>query len=68
MILKKHEAYDEMSILNDIALLILDRDVTLNENIQIACIPNASSNTYPGTNVDGWIVGWGLRFNINIKY
>ena len=51
-----------MSILNDIALLILDRDVTLNENIQIACIPNASSNTYPGTNVDGWIVGWGLRF------
>ena len=49
-----------MNALNDIGLLILDQNVTLNEKIQIACIPQSSSNTYPGNNLDGWIVGWGL--------
>jgi hypothetical protein len=52
-----------MNGLNDIALLILDRDVTLNEKIQIACLPQSPSNTYPGNNMDAWIVGWGLKYS-----
>ncbi len=35
------------------------KEVTLNKFIQIACLPPAKSSTYPGENVDGWIVGWG---------
>jgi secreted trypsin-like serine protease len=45
--------------LNDIAILKLSQNVTLNEYIQIACLPKSQSNTYPGTNIPGWIVGWG---------
>jgi hypothetical protein len=63
----KHEAYDDDNLLNDIALLILDRDVTLNEKIQLACLPQSLSKTYPGNNVDGWIAGWGFNLFSWIK-
>ena len=50
-----------MNLLNDIALLILDQAVTLNEKIQIACLPQSTSSTYPGDNLDAWAVGWGFK-------
>ena len=55
----KHENYDSDEELNDFALLILDREVDLNQKIQLACLPSSQSNTYPGTNRDAWVVGWG---------
>lgn len=40
-------------------MLILDKDVELNEFIQLACLPQESSN-YPGNRLDVYAVGWGL--------
>ena len=41
------------------ALLKLSRSVTLNKNIQIACLPIAKSNTFPPVNSPVIVVGWG---------
>lgn len=35
-------------------------DVTLNKYIQVACLPQQTSSSYPSTNSSAWIVGWGL--------
>ena len=57
---KPHEMYDPYFTLNDIALLVLDKEVELNEHIQIACLP-PDSFSYPGTNItEAYAVGWGL--------
>jgi hypothetical protein len=42
-----HSGYNDNSYLNDIALVILEEQVELNEYIQIACLPNPSANNYP---------------------
>ncbi len=42
----------------DIAVFILDEDVILNKNIQLACLPKYS-NSFPNTNATGYAVGWG---------
>lgn len=31
----------------------------MNENIQVACLPNAKWNQYPQPNVPAWSMGWG---------
>jgi trypsin len=54
-----HENYSSSDYSNDIALLFLPTNVTLNNYIQIACLPKESSNTYPGTNVSVYAAGWG---------
>jgi hypothetical protein len=41
-------------------MLYLTRDVTLNNYIQPACLPSASSTSYPGTYVDVYTAGWGF--------
>ena len=46
---------------NDIALLYLTSPVTLNNYIQLACLPS-SSTTYPGTNVFGYAAGYGSTY------
>jgi hypothetical protein len=47
-------------MLNDIAILKLAYEVTLNSNIQLACLPDPSIPHYP-TNygVDTYAMGWG---------
>ncbi|CAF0860141.1 unnamed protein product [Brachionus calyciflorus] len=56
-----HENYDESTILNDIAILKLDKEVELNERIQLACLPNYSLELYPSdVNIKSWVQGWGL--------
>jgi trypsin len=57
---KKHASYSDTTFQNDIALLYLASDVTLNNYIQIACIPSTSSTSYPGINLDVYAAGWGL--------
>ncbi len=37
--------------------------MTLSDFIQIACLPNAQSSTFPGTNVFAYASGWGLTSN-----
>lgn len=54
----KHASYDANTYLNDIALLILDSDITLNTYVKLACLPNAST-TYPPVNQNVWASGWG---------
>ena len=53
----KHPKYDEVSSLNDIALLKLPRNQKLTNKVQIACLP-ASTLTLP-TNSIITAVGWG---------
>ena len=44
--------------MNDIALLILDKDITLNTFIKTACLPPLTS-FYPPENVNVIASGWG---------
>jgi hypothetical protein len=45
-------------------ILTLVKEVNLNRNIQIACLPTTSSNNFPASNADGWIVGWGSYISL----
>jgi len=54
----KHASYDSTTMLNDIALLILDQNITLNTYVKLACLPNSSSS-YPPVNQNAWASGWG---------
>ena len=38
----KHSDYNELTLHNDIGLLKLDREVKLDKQIQLACLPNPS--------------------------
>ena len=55
----KHESWYDTTFRNDIALFYLSSDVTLNNYIQIACLPTSTSTSYPGVNLDVYAVGWG---------
>jgi len=61
---KKHPEYDDVNIVNDIALIFLAIPVVLNNYIQLACLPPHISDTFPGVNIDAWVAGWGL-LNMN---
>ena len=54
-------SFDDQNVLNDIAILKLNSIVSLNEQIQLACLPNPkwNSNSYPPVNSTAWIIGWG---------
>ena len=54
-----HSEYDPTTRKNDIALLILSSEVTLSSNIQLSCLPSTNSDSYPGSDVNGYVVGWG---------
>ncbi|CAF0947221.1 unnamed protein product [Brachionus calyciflorus] len=56
----QHPNFDSESSLNDIAIIKLEKDVTLNEQIQPACLPKPNVLFYPpNTNIPVFAVGWG---------
>lgn len=52
-----HPQYDPRSYNNDIALMELDANVTLNQNIWPICLPSPTYEFLPGH--EAWITGWG---------
>lgn len=52
-----HENYNPLSYDNDIALMELDANVTLNQNIWPICLP-AATHDFPAGQ-EAWITGWG---------
>ncbi|XP_062283383.1 suppressor of tumorigenicity 14 protein homolog [Scomber scombrus] len=52
-----HKDYDPSTYDNDIALMELDSDVTLNQNIWPICLPSTTHNFPAGQ--EAWITGWG---------
>ena len=56
----QHENFlsNNQGVYNDIALLILSSEVTLNEFIQIACLPEAKTDSFPKNGVSGYAVGY----------
>lgn len=58
----KHEKYVNSTFQNDIALLILDKTITLNAYIKVACLPEASTS-YPPVDKKVLVSGWGLISN-----
>ena len=46
-ILFKHENYDDSSDSNDIGLIVLAEEVSLNEYIQPACLPSSQTDNFP---------------------
>lgn len=54
-----HESYDDVNVLNDIAVLKLSSKVTLSSLIQPACLPDQKSNSYPVPDRASYAAGWG---------
>lgn len=52
-----HQDYDPGSYDNDIALMELDAQVTLNQNIWPICLPSPTYHFPVGS--EAWITGWG---------
>ncbi|KAM3617876.1 uncharacterized protein V6R79_012267 [Siganus canaliculatus] len=52
-----HADYNPLSYDNDIALMELDANVTLNQNIWPICLPSPTYDFPPGQ--EAWITGWG---------
>ena len=42
--------------------MILKKKAVLNNKIQLACLPQYSVD-YPGTDLEGYAVGWGVKAN-----
>ncbi len=55
----KHENYNARTLFNDIAILKLSRIVELNDKIQVACLPELNTKSYPLPLNEAWIIGWG---------
>ena len=59
--LNKHPSFSGTSTLrNDLGLIRLAYNVTLNNYIQLACLPSQLSISFPGTSGDAYAAGWGL--------
>lgn len=57
---QKHPNYDPDNHLNDIAVIKLEKQATLGDKIQLACLPSSTLANYPDfSNVDVYAVGWG---------
>lgn len=54
-----HESYNAQLIINDIAILVLSRNVTLSRDIQLACLPHSTSDATFAINKTVAILGWG---------
>lgn len=52
-----HHDYNPMTYNNDIALMELDTNVTLNQNIWPICLPSPTYDFPAGQ--EAWITGWG---------
>jgi hypothetical protein len=55
----KHEEYDSLKVVNDIAIITLENNVEFNEHIQPACLPS-SDPTIPAVDSKVVLAGWGL--------
>lgn len=58
-----HSSYNQTTSENDIALLSLNRNVQLSENISIICLPNANTNIVQHLNANAVLTGWGQSNN-----
>ncbi|CAF0826359.1 unnamed protein product [Brachionus calyciflorus] len=56
-----HPNYNDSNYLNDIAIIKLAQKVNVNQQVQIACVPNNSRIDYPNENVKAYIAGWGAN-------
>lgn len=56
-----HEKYDVITIVNDIALVKLGKNVELNDYIQVVSLPTNNDDLY--INSTGRVSGWGLTTN-----
>lgn len=56
---KQHESYDDRTVLNDIAILKLESNAVLNNQVQVACLPPIISNNYPKASTLAYAAGWG---------
>lgn len=54
-----HPNYNRLTYDNDIALMELDANVTLNQNIWPICLPSATYDFPAGR--EAWITGWGAN-------
>jgi hypothetical protein len=45
--------------MNDIMILKLARPVSLDQNVQVACLPSFQSETFPAPDQPAYLVGWG---------
>lgn len=52
-----HHGYNPLTYDNDIALMELDANVTLNQNIWPICLPSPTYDFPAGR--EAWITGWG---------
>lgn len=52
-----HPDYDPVTFDNDVALMELEADVVLNQNVWPICLPAKTHRFTPGT--EAWITGWG---------
>lgn len=60
---KKHEDFDHETFRNDIGILKLAEPVTLNNYVQIACLPDPSIKNYPTkSDIDAYAIGWGAVY------
>jgi hypothetical protein len=55
----QHPNYDNVRILNDIALIIISEVVSLSYYVKLACLPDATSNSFPNATTEAWTSGWG---------
>ena len=46
---------------NDIAIIKLNQDLVLSQEMQVACLPTKQSSIYPDINRPSYAVGWGKK-------
>ena len=55
-----NENFNQLNLLNDIALLILNDTVEINQHIQMTCLPDYFTTYFPKDyGIDSYIAGWG---------
>lgn len=60
----RHPNYDKETNLNDIAILKLANPVKLDQNVQLACLPNPAVRVYPTqSNIPTFAIGWGTLYS-----
>jgi hypothetical protein len=57
---KANENYDSFSVSNDIAIIKINCQVSLNIAVQPACLPDPKQSGYPtSVNISAYVNGWG---------
>jgi secreted trypsin-like serine protease len=60
----RHASYDSTNVLNDIGMIKLNAQVSLNKYVQIACLPSRTVSYYPtGVNSSAYVAGWGDMYD-----